>query len=104
MIAPRGFVQLASLNPVSGQAARARPRSGCQDLVPRPPRLTASGSPVVAIVVTPWLPTGSLVGVPVATVIPVIRIAVEVVVADAPIPVEAPSRIPKVAGAPVIQR
>jgi hypothetical protein len=86
---------------------------GLPGLVPRPPRLTAvvatgppvaTWPPVVATMVAPLLPTGSPVGVPVATVIPAIRIAVEVVVAAAPLPVVAPSRIPKVARAPVIQR
>jgi hypothetical protein len=78
--------------------------------MPRPPRLTAvvatwvaSGLPL-AVVATPVapLPTGSLVGPPVATVIPAIHIAVEVVVAGTAFPVVAPSRVPKIAWAPVI--
>ncbi len=65
---------------------------------PRLPRpVVVSGPIVVPVVVVP-------VGAPVAAMPVAVDIAVPVVVAHEPLPVETPTGIPKIAGAPVIQR
>jgi hypothetical protein len=83
------------------------PRSGCQGLtLPRPPLLSR---PPVAMLVRSLVATlplplvATLVRAPVAVVVVAVDIAVKVVVADAPFPVEAPAWVPKIPGAPVIR-
>ena len=90
------------------------PRSGCQGLtllrpplLPRPRLLSRSlvatlPRPLVATLPLPLVAT--LVPAPVAVVVVAVAIAVKVVVAAAPLPVEAPAWVPKIPGAPVIQR
>jgi hypothetical protein len=100
------------------------PRSGCQGLtLPRPPLLSRSlvatlPRPLVATLPRPLVTTlprplvaalplplvATLVPAPVAVVVVAVAIAVKVVVAAAPLPVEAPAWVPKIPGAPVIQR
>jgi hypothetical protein len=75
--------------------------------LPGLPRAT----PIAALI--PWptpiaalipLPTPTEVWAEVATVVPTVGIAVEVVVAPTALPVVTPPRIPEIAGAPVIRR
>jgi hypothetical protein len=96
------------------------PRSGCQGLtLPGPPLLSRSlvatlprslvatlPRPLIATLPRPLIATlpRPLVPAPVAVVVVAVAIAVKVVVAAAALPVEAPAWVPKIPGAPVIQR
>jgi hypothetical protein len=95
---------LENLGPNPTLVSTSRPDSGLATVTTSAP-LRLSVLPGLRL---PWrLPRGRRLpwrrAIPVTTVVPGIRIAVVVVVADAPIPVEAPAWVPKIPGAPVIR-
>src|ERR1700686_4694141 len=74
-------------------------------LMPRPPLLP--GPPLLSRSLVATLPrplVATLVPAPVAVVVVAVHVAVEVVVAEPAVPVVTPAWVPKIAGAPVIQR
>jgi hypothetical protein len=112
----------APLNPVqvvsrrAGKSARLDP-TAMGLVLPRHPwlprrRPALVAAPIAAALITPRLPrrrpalvaAALVTGPPVVAVVVAVEIAVVVVVAGAPVEVEAPLRVPVVAGAPVIRR